>query len=242
MNAGKFRVFVQNFFVAGSLFALASLTANAELLIGISFPSQGGGDNDVVEFDSTHPGTIIFEHPVFAAGDNDTFQIDESLLTLPKLHLQDNPWFGSENRIWSSVITIKPITNYSEAYMQYFHTNATVFPWSSYSFGPAKIDQSVSTKGTPNSPAASDSSISGSVSATPSQPATGLLTVTLNRNTLQLDWPADHIGWILQTQTNSPGDPISSQWFPILGSSAINHVDLTLDRANSSVFFRLVAP
>jgi len=65
------------------------------------------------------------------------------------------------------------------------------------------------------------------------------LTVTLNQNTLKLDWPADHIGWLLQTQTN-PG--INSQWFPIPGSSATNHLDLTLDRANTSVFFRLVAP
>jgi hypothetical protein len=94
----------------------------------------------------------------------------------------------------------------------------------------------VNGKVTIDSSAASDSSIFGSASAGPS---TGILTVTFNQNTLKLDWPADHIGWILQTQTN-PG--INSQWFPILGSSATNHLELSLDRANTSVFFRLIAP
>jgi hypothetical protein len=71
------------------------------------------------------------------------------------------------------------------------------------------------------------------------QPATNVLNLSLEQNTLQLDWPADHIGWNLQAQTN-PG--INSQWFPISGSSLTNHLDLTLDRANTSVFFRLIAP
>ena len=240
MNTGKFKVFRKLLFVACSLLTLATLPANADLLIGISFPSQGGGDNDVVGFDSTDPGTVIYEHPIVPAGANDTIQIDESLLTLPKLHLQDSHWFGADNKISSGPwYTTFVITNYSEAYLPYFHTNATVFPSSSYSHVPAKIDQSVSPGGTPNSSAAPDSSISGSASATPSQPATGILNLTLDQNTLKLDWPADRVGWLLQTQTN-PG--INSRWFPILGSSLTNHLDLTLDRANPSVFFRLIAP
>lgn len=236
---------MKNLFIAGSLLALANLPANAELLIGISFPSQGGGDDDA-------------------------FEIDDTLLTLPKLHLQDAPFFGPENINWSSDPTIKFSTTYTytEFYVHYFHQDAIVtnlvFPSYSYSYSysfvPGKFGQggpcftgltvreqlpqpplsgSVSGKVTLDSSGASDSSISGSVSAAAFWPATGLLTVSLNQNTLQLDWPADHIGWTLQTQTN-PG--INSQWFPILGSSATNHFDLTLDRANTSVFFRLVAP
>jgi len=46
------------------LFTLASVSTKAELLVGISFPSQGGGDNDVVGFDSSNPGTILFDHPI----------------------------------------------------------------------------------------------------------------------------------------------------------------------------------
>jgi hypothetical protein len=67
MNAGKFRAFVKCIFLAGSLVALASLPVKAELLVGLSFPSQGG-DNDVIVFDSSNPGTILFDHPSVAAG------------------------------------------------------------------------------------------------------------------------------------------------------------------------------
>ena len=214
-----------------TLVVAASLPANAELLIGISFPSQGG--------------------------DDDATEIDESLLTLPKLHLQDSSWYGVENRTISSTLyrcetTVK--IEFSSNYIEYF-TNLESASYS-YSSGPAKFNQvrsyfqslatreqlpspSVSAKGAPDSSAASDSSISGPGSSSAAQPMTGILSVTLNQDTIQLDWPADYTGWILQTRTN-PG--INSQWFPVSGSSATNHLDLTLDRANTSVFFRLIAP
>src|SRR6476620_11783317 len=66
MSANLSPRFVKNFVIACTvgLFALASVSAKAELLIGISFPSQGGGDNDVVGFDSSNPGTILFDHPI----------------------------------------------------------------------------------------------------------------------------------------------------------------------------------
>src|SRR5690349_25097251 len=46
------------------LFTLASTSARADLALGISFPSQGGGDNDVVGFDTSNPGAILFDHPI----------------------------------------------------------------------------------------------------------------------------------------------------------------------------------
>jgi hypothetical protein len=232
MNAGKFSFFVKILFVAVLLFAPASLPANADLIIGISFPSQGGGDNDVIGFDSTDPETI-----------------DESLLTLPKLHLKDSSWFGVEYRTLSSAIISIPLHDT-------VFTNL-VIPSYSYSSGLAKFNQVVSTyfkgltvrdersppvvseKGTPTFSATSNSSISDSDSATAAQPAAGILNLSLDQSTLRLDWPADRIGWILQSQTN-PG--INSQWFSIPGSSLTNHLDLILDRANPSVFFRLIAP
>jgi hypothetical protein len=65
MSAKKSPRFVKNFLVLSTvgLFAIASIS-RAELLVGISFPSQGGGDNDVVGFDSSSPGTILFDHPI----------------------------------------------------------------------------------------------------------------------------------------------------------------------------------
>lgn len=251
MNARKLSDLAKILFVTGSILASATMPANAELLIGISFPSQGGGDNDVVGFDSNSPR------------DNEPV-IDESLLTLPKLHLQDGPAVGPGIRNWSSDPTIKFSTTYTMVRAYYPHQTiafTNVFPAFSYSPGPAKFDQggyfttgltvreqlssplhslNVGGKGTLPSSAASDSS--ASVMTAAPQPASGILSVILNQNTLQLDWPADHIGWILQIQIHSPGGPGNSQWLPVLGSSATNRLDLAIDRVNSSVFFRLVAP
>jgi hypothetical protein len=58
--------FVKNILISCTVgfFTLASVSAKAELLVGISFPSQGGGDNDVVGFDSSNPSTILFDHPI----------------------------------------------------------------------------------------------------------------------------------------------------------------------------------
>lgn len=250
MNARKPSDFPKILFVTGSILASATIPANAELLIGISFPSQGGGDNDVVGFDSNNPG------------DNEPV-IDESLLTLPKLHLQDGPAVEPGIRTWSSDPTIKFSTTYTRFRTYYPHQNIFftnfVFPAFSYLPGPAKFGQggsfttgstvreqlpsalrsvNVVAKETPDSSEDPVSSISHSASSAAIQPATGILTITLSENTLKLVWPADHIGWTLQIQA-IPGN---SQWLPVLGSSATNHLDLALDRVNACVLFRLVAP
>src|SRR5689334_10887408 len=66
MNANKSPRFVKKFLIActAGLFAAATFSAKADLAVGISFPSQGGGDNDVVGFDTSAPGTILFDHPI----------------------------------------------------------------------------------------------------------------------------------------------------------------------------------
>ena len=73
----------------------------------------------------------------------------------------------------------------------------------------------------------------GSVSLTRPQVA-----FSLAGNQLQLGWPADHVGWHLQTQTNSLG----TNWFTVSGSTATNRIFLPVNPANGSVFFRLVYP
>ena len=55
---------------------------------------------------------------------------------------------------------------------------------------------------------------------------------------LQLSWPADHLGWWLQSQTNHLG----TNWFNVPGSSATNMVLLPLDVLDGSVFYRLISP
>ena len=57
---------------------------------------------------------------------------------------------------------------------------------------------------------------------------------------LQLNWPADHIGWRLQL--NPVGLTAPSAWTTVNGSSATNLLVLPLTSAPTSVFYRLIYP
>ncbi|MEY4388057.1 MAG: hypothetical protein RLY20_3340 [Verrucomicrobiota bacterium] len=59
---------------------------------------------------------------------------------------------------------------------------------------------------------------------------------------LTMTWPADHIGWTLQTQTNSRSVglvPASNAWFNVSGSTTTNQVVIPISPAEPTVFYRL---
>ena len=62
------------------------------------------------------------------------------------------------------------------------------------------------------------------------------ITASASGNTLTIAWAADHIGWILQAQTNSLS---AGQWFDLPGSDAVNAVVIPINPANAAVFYRL---
>jgi hypothetical protein len=62
------------------------------------------------------------------------------------------------------------------------------------------------------------------------------ITASVSSNTLTIAWPADHVGWILQAQTNGLS---SGQWFDLPGSDTVNAGLITMDPANAAVFYRL---
>ncbi|HOX57276.1 MAG TPA: PQQ-dependent sugar dehydrogenase [Candidatus Paceibacterota bacterium] len=66
------------------------------------------------------------------------------------------------------------------------------------------------------------------------------LTFQLLGQLLDISWPV--AGGRLQTQTNSPGAGISTNWVTYPGSTMTNHVVVPLDPANGNVFFRLALP
>ncbi len=66
------------------------------------------------------------------------------------------------------------------------------------------------------------------------------LTVQVSGNLLDISWPV--AGGRLQTQTNSPGVGIGTNWVTVPGSTATNHVVVPIDPANGSVFYRLAVP
>ena len=61
-------------------------------------------------------------------------------------------------------------------------------------------------------------------------------------NQFTLSWPADHLGWRLQAQTNDVTAGLNANWFDVAYSSATNQMTLPVSTANGSVFFRLVYP
>jgi len=78
------------------------------------------------------------------------------------------------------------------------------------------------------------------VNAVSTAPVTLLFTSDGTR--LQLSWPADHIGWRLEAQTNSLAVGINTNWVTLPGSSSTNSIALPMDASKGSVFLRLAFP
>ena len=74
--------------------------------------------------------------------------------------------------------------------------------------------------------------------------STSSVTMGNNRsgNLLTLSWPADHISWRLQAQTNSNGVGLSTNWFNVPNSTATNEMPFTLDPNGRCVFYRMIYP
>jgi hypothetical protein len=71
-------------------------------------------------------------------------------------------------------------------------------------------------------------------------PATNSVNIiySVSGKTLNLYWPADHLGWTLQT--NSVNVANDNYWFPYPGSAALTNVTITINPAITNVFYRLV--
>ncbi len=82
--------------------------------------------------------------------------------------------------------------------------------------------------------------VSTAVPALPSTP-TNIVGVVVNGN-LEISWPIDYTGWLLQGQTNVITVGLSNNWATVPGSAATNRVILPINPANGSCFFRLVHP
>lgn len=61
-------------------------------------------------------------------------------------------------------------------------------------------------------------------------------------NTLTLSWPSTHLGWLLQSQTNSRSVGISTNWFDVPNSGSMTSTNINIDPANPTVFYRLRKP
>lgn len=68
------------------------------------------------------------------------------------------------------------------------------------------------------------------------------LTATVSGSTLTVSWPATHLGWILQVQTNSLSSGLSTNWVDVAGSSAVTSTNLTISATVPTAFYRLRHP
>ena len=65
------------------------------------------------------------------------------------------------------------------------------------------------------------------------------LVTTVSGNQLTLSWPADHIGWRLQAQTNAVGAGLGTNWVDVPNTSTINRVIIPINSTNGAVFYRM---
>ena len=68
------------------------------------------------------------------------------------------------------------------------------------------------------------------------------ITFSVSGSTLTLSWPVDHLGWVLQSQTNSINTGLSVNWFDVAGSGSSTQAVVNINAANPTVFFRLRSP
>ncbi len=68
------------------------------------------------------------------------------------------------------------------------------------------------------------------------------LTNSVSGSTLSLSWPADHLGYSLQSQTNLRSVGLKTNWVTLPGSASVTTTNLPIDKANPTVFYRLSYP
>jgi hypothetical protein len=66
------------------------------------------------------------------------------------------------------------------------------------------------------------------------------ITYTVSGGQITLEWPPDYTGYYLQTQTNPLTLGLSTNWVDVPNSEQTNVVTLPINKADPTVFFRLV--
>ncbi len=85
--------------------------------------------------------------------------------------------------------------------------------------------------------------VNGTIQVLSLVPATPTsVTGTVNGGNLTVSWPASHLGWVLQTQTNSLAIGIAANWADVPGTALVTSTNIPINPANPTVFFRLRYP
>jgi len=68
------------------------------------------------------------------------------------------------------------------------------------------------------------------------------ISYAVSGSTLTVSWPATHQGWFLQSQTNTSGVGLGTNWVTITGTDSVISTNLPIVHGNPSVFYRLKMP
>jgi hypothetical protein len=68
------------------------------------------------------------------------------------------------------------------------------------------------------------------------------LTAVLTGNVLKLSWPADHLGWRLEVQTNTLATGLSTNWVTLPGCDRVTSTNILIHPANGAVLYRMAYP
>jgi fibronectin-binding autotransporter adhesin len=66
------------------------------------------------------------------------------------------------------------------------------------------------------------------------------ITSSVSGNTLNLTWPADHLGWLVQS--NSVNLTVPADWYDISNTVTVTNFSVTMDLTKTNVFYRLRKP
>jgi autotransporter-associated beta strand protein len=68
------------------------------------------------------------------------------------------------------------------------------------------------------------------------------ITFSVSGGNLNLSWPANHLGWLLQVQTNSVAKGLGTNWVTVPNSGNVDSTNFPIVPANGTVFYRLTYP
>jgi hypothetical protein len=68
------------------------------------------------------------------------------------------------------------------------------------------------------------------------------LTKSITGGNLYLSWPADHLGWRLEVQSNPLSVGLSTNWVTVPGSQSVTSTNFPVDPVSPTKFYRLVYP
>ena len=67
------------------------------------------------------------------------------------------------------------------------------------------------------------------------------LSLGISPSYLRISWPADYSGYVLEGQTNAPGEGVSTNWYPVSGVTG-NSLEIPIDPTAGSTWYRLTRP